>query len=152
MACPMGFPLRKAALNWKSSGIFSRRNSQTFSSHAGKAGKNGGYPSPAGRGSGTLKEKLLEMSYSGLLRRDCKGDNVYFSAVPFVVGIFEPRSTGWIRNWPPNLKPTLIWPLCDHRATEAIELVRKDQKTLYVPPKTGMRTYMEIAQYRSGNP
>ncbi len=32
------------------------------------------------------------------------------------------------------------------------DLFTEEQETLYIPPKTGMRTYREIAQYRNGNP
>lgn len=36
-----------------------------------------------------LEKKMHKMSHEGLLRRDKKGDIYYYSAVPFVVGIFE---------------------------------------------------------------
>lgn len=36
-----------------------------------------------------LARQINEMSHQGLLRRDRKGDSYYYSAVPFVVGIFE---------------------------------------------------------------
>jgi hypothetical protein len=115
-------------------------------------------------------EPMMErMAQKGHLFRKRKGHLVRYSAVPYVVGIFEHQlgrmdegfardheeyfetafgktiqsfKTPVLRTVPINRQLVANYPV------DAIELIKKPEEELYEPPRSGAETYMKIMQER----